>query len=70
MYFGQVNVEEMRSGSVYGIMERAGVACFDDLLVLCFMVDVGLWLRGFSEGNNSSHESPLADSPASCPIVP
>lgn len=48
MYFGQVNVEEMHCGSVYGIMERAAVACFNDLLVLCFMVDVGLWLRGIS----------------------
>lgn len=48
MYFGQVNVEEMHCCSVYGIMEKASVACFDDPVVLCFMVDIRLWLRGFS----------------------
>lgn len=59
MYFGQVNVEEMHCCSVYGIMEKASVTCFDDPVVLCFMVDIRLWLRGFSEGYNNV--SPLAD---------
>lgn len=51
----------MHCCSVYGIMEKASVACFDDPVVLCFMVDIRLWLRGFSEGHDSSNVSPLAD---------